>query len=329
MTVNVQEINRAVREVRAGLDPLYHEIEKVIVGQRGMLDRLLVGLLTGGHVLLEGVPGLAKTLSVKSLANCLNVKFARLQFTPDMLPADVIGTQIYNPQSGGFTTRRGPIFANLVLADEINRAPAKVQSALLEAMQEKQVTIGDHSYPLDQPFLVLATQNPIEQEGTYPLPEAQVDRFMLKVKLTYPSKEDEYHILNRMAAVEPDLHVEAVLSPADLFELRRAIDRIYVDDKIKRYIVDVVHATRTPAEYGLDIAPYVQYGASPRATIFLTRAAKGQAFLDKRGYVTPQDIKSIGYDVLRHRVSVTYEAEAEDITSENLIQRIFDSLKVP
>jgi MoxR-like ATPase len=221
------------------------------------------------------------------------------------------------------------VFANLVLADEINRAPAKVQSALLEAMQEKQVTIGDHSYPLEQPFLVLATQNPIEQEGTYPLPEAQVDRFMLKVKLTYPSKDEEFEILNRMSAVEPDLHVEAVLAPADLFELRRAIDRIYVDDKIKRYIVDVVHATRTPADYGLDIAPYVQYGASPRATIFLTRAAKGQAFLDKRGYVTPQDIKSIGYDVLRHRVSVTYEAEAEEITSESLIQRIFDSLKVP
>jgi MoxR-like ATPase len=329
MTDNVQEINQLISGLRARLDPLYHEIEKVIVGQRTLLDRLLVGLLTGGHILLEGVPGLAKTLAVRTLARGLRLSFHRIQFTPDLLPADVIGTQIYNPRSGEFSIKKGPVFANLVLADEINRAPAKVQSALLEAMQEKQVTIGDHSYPLDQPFLVLATQNPIEQEGTYPLPEAQVDRFMLKVKLTYPSKEDEYHILNRMAAVEPDLHIEAVLNPADLFELRRAIDRIYVDDKIKRYIVDVVHATRTPAEYGLDIAPYVQYGASPRATIFLTRAAKGQAFLDKRGYVTPQDIKSIGYDVLRHRVSVTYEAEAEDITSENLIQRIFDSLKVP
>jgi MoxR-like ATPase len=329
MTENVQEINQLISGLRARLDPLYREIEKVIVGQRTLLDRLLVGLLTGGHILLEGVPGLAKTLAVRTLARGLRLSFHRIQFTPDLLPADVIGTQIYNPRSGEFSIKKGPVFANLVLADEINRAPAKVQSALLEAMQEKQVTIGDHSYPLDQPFLVLATQNPIEQEGTYPLPEAQVDRFMLKVKLTYPSKEDEYHILNRMAAVEPDLHVEAVLNPEDLFELRRAIDRIYVDDKIKRYIVDVVHATRTPAEYGLDIAPYVQYGASPRATIFLTRAAKGQAFLDKRGYVTPQDIKSIGYDVLRHRVSVTYEAEAEDITSENLIQRIFDSLKVP
>jgi MoxR-like ATPase len=329
MTDSVQEINQLINGLRARLDPLYREIEKVIVGQRTLVDRLLVGLLTGGHMLLEGVPGLAKTLAVRTLAQGLRLSFHRIQFTPDLLPADVIGTQIYNPRSGEFSIKKGPVFANLVLADEINRAPAKVQSALLEAMQEKQVTIGDHSYPLDQPFLVLATQNPIEQEGTYPLPEAQVDRFMLKVKLTYPSKEDEYHILNRMAAVEPDLHVEAVLNPADLFELRRAIDRIYVDDKIKRYIVDVVHATRTPAEYGLDIAPYVQYGASPRATIFLTRAAKGQAFLDKRGYVTPQDIKSIGYDVLRHRVSVTYEAEAEDITSENLIQRIFDSLKVP
>ncbi len=329
MTENVQEINQLISALRGRLDPLYREMEKVIVGQRVLLDRLLVGLLTGGHILLEGVPGLAKTLAVRTLARCLRLSFHRIQFTPDLLPADVIGTQIYNPRSGDFSIKKGPVFANLVLADEINRAPAKVQSALLEAMQEKQVTIGDHSYPLEQPFLVLATQNPIEQEGTYPLPEAQVDRFMLKIKLTYPNKEDEFVILNRMVAVEPDLHVEAVLNPADLFDLRRAIDRIYVDDKIKRYIVDVVHATRTPAEYGLDIAPYVQYGASPRATIFLARAAKGQAFLDQRGYVTPQDVKSIGYDVLRHRLSVTYEAEAEDITSEILIQRIFDSLKVP
>ncbi len=329
MTDNVPEVNQLVGGLRDRLDPLYHEIEKVIVGQRVLIDRLLVGMLTGGHILLEGVPGLAKTLAVRTLSQCLRLSFRRIQFTPDLLPADVIGTQIYNPRSGEFSIKKGPVFANLVLADEINRAPAKVQSALLEAMQERQVTIGDQSYPLEQPFLVLATQNPIEQEGTYPLPEAQVDRFMLKVKLTYPTKDEEFLILNRMAAVDPDLHVEAVLNPADLFELRRAIDRIYMDDKIKRYIVDVIHATRTPAEYGLDIAPYVQYGASPRATIFLTRAAKGQAFLDKRGYVTPQDVKSIGYDVLRHRLSVTYEAEAEDITSEILIQRIFDTLKVP
>jgi MoxR-like ATPase len=329
MTVDVQEINRVVRDLRTKLDPLYAEIEKVIVGQRGTIDRLLVGLLTGGHVLLEGVPGLAKTLAVRTLAQGMRLSFSRIQFTPDLLPADVIGTQIYNPRSGDFSIKRGPVFANLVLADEINRAPAKVQSALLEAMQENQVTIGDNSYRLEQPFLVLATQNPIEQEGTYPLPEAQVDRFMLKLKLTYPSKEDELLILNRMSALSPKLTVDPALGPDDLVALRNALDAIYVDDKIKRYIVDVVHSTRKPADYNLDIAPYVQYGASPRATIFLARAAKAQAFLDGRGYVTPQDVKSIGPDVLRHRVTVTYEAEAEDITSESLLQRIFNSLKVP
>jgi len=329
MTVNVQEINRKARDLRTGLGPLFSEISKVIVGQKLMVDRLLIGLLTGGHVLLEGVPGLAKTLAVRTLAQGLSLSFQRIQFTPDLLPADVIGTQIYNPRSGEFTIKKGPVFANLVLADEINRSPAKVQSALLEAMQEKQVTIGDTTYPLDQPFLVMATQNPIEQEGTYPLPEAQVDRFMLKLKLTYPNKEEELEILNRMSSVEPNLKINAVLKPVDIFELRAAIDQIYVDDKIKRYIVDIVHSTRVPAEYGLDIGPYIQYGASPRATIFLTRAAKAQAFLDSRGYVTPQDIKSIGFDVLRHRVAVTYEAEAEDITSEQLLQRIFDHLKVP
>jgi MoxR-like ATPase len=329
MTANIQEINALVGELRAKLDPLYKELEKVIVGQRVMIDRLLVGLLTGGHILLEGVPGLAKTLAVRTLARGLRLSFHRIQFTPDLLPADVIGTQIYNPRTGEFSIKQGPIFANLVLADEINRAPAKVQSALLEAMQEKQVTIGDTSYLLEQPFLVLATQNPIEQEGTYPLPEAQVDRFMLKLRITYPTKEEELAILDRMAAVEPDLTIASVLSPADIFLLRNAIDQIYMDEKIKRYIVEVVHATRKPAEHGLDIGPYIQYGASPRATIFLTRAAKGQAFLDRRGYVVPQDVKSIGYDVLRHRMIVTYEAEAEDITSENLLQRIFDNLKVP
>jgi MoxR-like ATPase len=329
MTANIQEINHLVGELRAKLDPLYRELEKVIVGQRVMIDRLLVGLLTGGHILLEGVPGLAKTLAVRTLAQGLRLSFHRIQFTPDLLPADVIGTQIYNPRTGEFSIKQGPIFANLVLADEINRAPAKVQSALLEAMQEKQVTIGDTSYVLEQPFLVLATQNPIEQEGTYPLPEAQVDRFMLKLRITYPSKEEELAILDRMAAIEPDLTIAPVLLPADIFALRKAIDQIYMDEKIKRYIVEVVHATRKPGEHGLDIGPYVQYGASPRATIFLTRAAKGQALLDSRGYVVPQDVKSIGYDVLRHRIIVTYEAEAEDITSENLLQRIFDHLKVP
>jgi MoxR-like ATPase len=329
MTVNIQEINHLVQNLRTSLDRLYAELEKVIVGQRVMMDRLLVGLLTGGHILLEGVPGLAKTLAVRTLAQGLQLTFRRIQFTPDLLPADVIGTQIYNPRTGEFTIKKGPIFAHLVLADEINRAPAKVQSALLEAMQEKQVTIGDASYVLEQPFLVLATQNPIEQEGTYPLPEAQVDRFMLKLKITYPNKDEELAILNRMAAVEPNLTIAPVLSSADIFQLRQAIDQIYVDDKIKRYIVEIVHATRRPGEHGLDIGPYVQYGASPRATIFLTRAAKGQAFLDNRGYVTPQDVKSIGYDVLRHRIIVTYEAEAEDVSAENLLQRIFDHLKVP
>jgi MoxR-like ATPase len=329
MTTDIKAISHLVQDLRGSIDRLYGELEKVIVGQRTMIDRLLVGLLTGGHILLEGVPGLAKTLAVRTLAQGLRLSFHRIQFTPDLLPADVIGTQIYNPRTGEFTIKKGPIFANLVLADEINRAPAKVQSALLEAMQEKQVTIGETSYALEQPFLVLATQNPIEQEGTYPLPEAQVDRFMLKLKLTYPSKEEELAILNRMAAVEPDLRIDPVLSPADVFDVRRAIDQIYIDDKIKRYIVEIVHATRKPADQGLDIAPYVQYGASPRATIFLTRASKGQAFLEGRGYVTPQDVKSIGYDVLRHRIILTYEAEAEDLTAENLLQRIFDFLKVP
>jgi len=329
MSTDASEINRRAQEMRALLDPLYREIATVIVGQRQMIDRLLVGLLTGGHVLLEGVPGLAKTLAVRTLAQALRLSFRRIQFTPDLLPADVIGTQIYNPRTGEFSIKKGPIFANLVLADEINRAPAKVQSALLEAMQEKQVTIGDASYRLDQPFLVLATQNPIEQEGTYPLPEAQVDRFMLKLKITYPSKDDELVILNRMSAVDPKTAIDAVLGSEELFALRDALDGIYVDDKIKRYIVDIVHATRRPAEYGLDLAAYVQYGASPRATIFLARAAKASAFLDGRGYVTPQDVKSMGYDVLRHRVIVTYEAEAEDMTPESLLQRVFDHLKVP
>ena len=323
------ERDQQVQSMRAQLDPLYREVGRVIIGQRDMIDRLLIGLLTGGHILIEGVPGLAKTLAARTVARGLQLSFHRIQFTPDLLPADVIGTQVYNPRSGEFTIKKGPIFANFVLADEINRAPAKVQSALLEAMQEKQVTIGDTSYPLEQPFLVLATQNPIEQEGTYPLPEAQVDRFMLKLKLTYPSKDEELAILERMASIDPDLMIDAVLSAAGIFELRKVIDGIYVDAKIKRYIVEIVHATRQPADYGLDIGPYIQYGASPRATIFLTRGARAQAFLQGRSYVTPQDVKTIGYDVLRHRLSVTYEAEAEDLTSEMLLQRVFDTLKVP
>ena len=329
MSDALEERNRQVQAMRARLDPLIAQVRRVIVGQRELLDRLLLGLLTGGHMLLEGVPGLAKTLAVRTLAKGLHLSFQRIQFTPDLLPADVIGTQIYNPRSGEFSIKKGPIFANFVLADEINRAPAKVQSALLEAMQEKQVTIGDHTYVLEQPFLVLATQNPIEQEGTYPLPEAQVDRFMLKLHLTYPSEQEELAILNRMALIEPDVTVEPVLSPGDLVELRQTIDGIHLDDKIKKYIVEIVHATRRPKDFGLNLESYIQYGASPRATIFLTRGAKGQAFLEGRSYVTPQDVKTIGYDVLRHRVTVTYEAEAEEITPEQLLKRVFDHVKVP
>jgi MoxR-like ATPase len=324
-----EDINRRAREIRASLDPFYREIEKVIVGQRAMVDRLLLGLLTGGHILIEGVPGLAKTLAVRTMAQGLRLNFHRIQFTPDLLPADVVGTQIYNPRSGEFTIKKGPVFANLVLADEINRAPAKVQSALLEAMQEKQVTIGDHTYLLEEPFLVMATQNPIEQEGTYPLPEAQVDRFMLKLKIDYPNREEEFAILERMGAVESHVAAQPVMGPEDIARLRQAVDDIYMDEKIKRYVVDVVYATRKPGEYQLDIAPYVQYGASPRATIFLARAARANALLDGRGYVTPQDVKSVAPDILRHRIIVTYEAEAEDIHSEQLLQTILDNLKVP
>ncbi|MBM4067737.1 MAG: AAA family ATPase [Planctomycetes bacterium] len=323
------DITSEIQAARARLDPLYQQIARVIVGQKAMVDGLLVGLLTGGHMLLEGVPGLAKTMAVRTIARALHLSFQRIQFTPDLLPADVIGTQVFNPRSGEFSIKKGPIFANIVLADEINRAPAKVQSALLEAMQEKQVTIGDTTYPLEQPFLVLATQNPIEQEGTYPLPEAQVDRFMLKLKLNYPSKQEELAILERMQAIEPEIAVDAVLSADDVFALRREVDRIYVDDKIKRYIVEIVHATRRPGDYGLDLAAYIQYGASPRATIFLTRGARAHAFLAGRAYVTPEDVKNVGYDVLRHRVSTTYEAEAEEIPSEKLLERILNHLKVP
>ncbi|MEI7684664.1 MAG: AAA family ATPase [Planctomycetota bacterium] len=325
----LDRLNEHVAALRRRLDPLDAQISRVIVGQRTLIDRLLLGLLTGGHLLLEGVPGLAKTLAVSTLARCLHLSFHRIQFTPDLLPADVVGTQIYNPRSGEFSIKKGPIFANLVLADEVNRAPAKVQSALLEAMQEKQVTIGETSFPLENPFLVLATENPLEQEGTYPLPEAQVDRFMLKVKVDYPTKEQELAILNRMVAIEPDMSVEPVLTAADLLALRMEIDAIYLDEKIQRYIVDIVQATRRPADFGLNLARMIQYGASPRATIFLARGAKGQAFLQGRAYVTPDDVKSIGMDVLRHRVSLTYEAEAEEIAAEAIVQQIFDRIKVP
>jgi MoxR-like ATPase len=325
----IQAINEAVRENSAWVAPLRQEIGRVLVGQKHLVDRLLVGLVTSGHILLEGVPGLAKTLALKTLAAATQLKFQRLQFTPDMLPADIVGTMIYNPQDGSFHTKHGPIFSNFILADEINRAPAKVQSALLEAMQERQVTLSDETYALPQPFLVMATQNPLEQEGTYPLPEAQVDRFMLKVIVEYPNRIEERAILDAMATSDPDLSVQPVVSGADIVAARQVVNSIYVDDKLKDYIVDIVLATRDPGRYGIDLNGYVRYGASPRATIALTLAARAGAFLGGRGYVTPQDIKSFALDVLRHRVAVSYEAEAENITSEAIITRVLENLPVP
>src|SRR3989475_9759107 len=329
MNTGVHELNEGVQEAAAFVGPLFNELGKVMIGQTYLVERLVIGLLANGHVLLEGVPGLAKTLAVKSLAGCLSVKFSRLQFSPDMLPADVIGTQIYNPQSGAFTTRRGPIFANLVLADEINRAPAKVQSALLEAMQEKQVTIGEQTFKLEEPFLVLATQNPIEQEGTYPLPEAQVDRFMLKLKIGYPSRAEERQILDVMARTSGAPVASSVVEPKQILDARQVINDIYGDDKVKGYIVDLVCATRDPAHYKIEVKEFIQLGASPRATIALTLAAKAYAFLRGRGYVTPQDVKSIGMDVLRHRVIVSYEAEAEEVDADEVVKRIFEGVPVP
>jgi MoxR-like ATPase len=329
MSESIEAINRRAREGRDRLLPFFQEVEKVLVGQRQLIDRLIVGLLTDGHILLEGVPGLAKTLAVRTVARALHLDFRRIQFTPDLLPADVVGTQIYNPRTGEFTVKKGPVFANVILADEINRAPAKVQSALLESMQEKQVTIGDRTYDLPQPFLVLATQNPVEQEGTYPLPEAQVDRFMLKVLIDYPSRAEELMILDRMGPIEPHIDVQPVLTAEELNELRRAVDAIYVDEKIKGYLVDLVQATRRPGEYGLELTGLIQYGASPRATIALGRMARALAFLDGRGYVTPQDVKSAAPDVLRHRLLVSYEAEAEELKAEDILTRILDKLPVP
>ncbi|OGX37149.1 MAG: ATPase [Omnitrophica WOR_2 bacterium RIFCSPHIGHO2_02_FULL_52_10] len=330
MEQNITLINEKVKKESGFVDAVMKEMQKVIVGQKHLLERLMIGLLSNGHVLLEGVPGLAKTMAVKTLAGTIQAKFQRLQFTPDMLPADLTGTLIYDQRTGDFKVKTGPIFANIILADEINRAPAKVQSALLEAMQERQVTIGDTTLKLEDPFLVLATQNPIEQEGTYPLPEAQVDRFMLKVKVHYPLKEEEHEILKRMSFTNKQIHVQQVITPKDLLHARGIVDEIYIDEKIERYIVNIVDATRHPQTYGMaDLNGLIQYGASPRATIFLTVAAKAYAFVQGRGYVTPQDIKSIGMDVLRHRVIVSYEAEAEEKTSEDLIKRIFDEIEVP
>jgi MoxR-like ATPase len=326
---DLSEVNEMVKEASTWVPMLRAEIGKVIIGQQYMVDRLLVGLLANGHILLEGVPGLAKTLTVRTLAGAINVHFQRIQFTPDLLPADIIGTLIYNPQEGKFFTKKGPIFTNILLADEINRAPAKVQSALLEGMQEKQVTIGDMTYPIEEPFLVLATQNPIDQEGVYALPEAQIDRFMMKLKIHYPTKEEERRILDTMATTTPHWHVNAVIGPKEIVEARRVVDKIYVDEKIKHYIVNLVFATRVPKEFGLDLEPLISFGASPRATIALTLAAKAWAFLKGRGYVTPQDVKSIGVDVLHHRVIASYEAEAEDVTSEWIVRKILETIPVP
>jgi MoxR-like ATPase len=329
MEASVSAVNDRVRDASAFAYRLREEVGNVIVGQRYLIDRLLVGLLANGHVLLEGVPGLAKTTAVKTVAQAIHASFRRVQFTPDLLPADLVGTLIYNPRDGGFTTKKGPIFAQIVLADEINRAPAKVQSALLEAMQEHQVTIGDETHALPEPFLVLATQNPIEQEGTYPLPEAQVDRFMLKLRVGYPTREEERQILERMALTQVDGVVKAVVTPDEILAARALVDQIYVDDKIKDYIVSLVFATREPAAAGLDFAQLVQYGASPRATLALTLAAKANAFLNGRGYVTPQDVKTVGPDVLRHRIIVSYEAEAEEVDSDEIVRRVFDGVPVP
>ena len=328
-TEQIAGITESVQAEGAFLTPLREEIGRVIIGQSYLVDRLIIGLLANGHVLLEGVPGLAKTLAVKTLASTMDLKFARLQFTPDMLPADVVGTQIYNPQTGKFSTHLGPVHANLVLADEINRAPAKVQSALLEAMQEKQVTIGGETLRLEEPFLVMATENPIELEGTYQLPEAQVDRFMLKLKIEYPDRAEERQILDLMARTEGLPEANRVTSGEQILRARKLIDRIYVDDKVKDYVVDLVCATRDPDRYNIPIAPYIQLGASPRATIYLTLAAKAHAFMQGRGYATPQDVKAIALDVLRHRVIITYEAEAEELASEDIVQKLLDTLPVP
>ena len=322
-------INEMVKKESEFIESVFTEVEKVIVGQKYMIERIFMGLLTGGHILIEGVPGLAKTLTIRTFSRIINTAFQRIQFTPDLLPSDIIGTMIYNQKTGDFVAKKGPIFANLILADEINRAPAKVQSALLEAMQEKQVTLSDQTWKLEEPFIVMATQNPIEQEGTYPLPEAQVDRFMFKIMVDYPNKDEEFKIINR-AVSDYSIPVNKVIDPKKLLEAREVVKQIYVDEQLKRYIVDLIDSTRNPADYKMqDIASYIRYGASPRATIYLYQAAKAMAFLKHRGYVMPDDIKSVGADVLRHRILLTYEAEAEEITPEDIIRKIFDSVEVP
>ena len=335
MTTAESDVQRVAAAAAAASEPiqrLVDAIESVVVGQRAMVEGLVLGLLTNGHVLLEGVPGLAKTLTVSTLASAIRAEFKRLQFTPDLLPADLVGTLVYNPASGEFSPRRGPIFANIVLADEINRAPAKVQSALLEAMQERQVTIGDESYPLPSPFLVLATQNPIEQEGTYSLPEAQVDRFMLKLRVGYPTKSDERSMLERLASTTPPSPIDPVIDADEIIAARAVVDQVYIDGKVKDYIVDVVHATRHPADAAggdLKLSHLIDFGASPRATLALAQVGRARAFLDGRGYVTPQDVKDVGFEVLRHRIVPSYEAEAEGVTSDELVRRVFAGVPVP
>ncbi|HEX7572286.1 MAG TPA: MoxR family ATPase [Bacteroidota bacterium] len=329
MAYDIKAINEKIHRESAFIDILQLEMGKVIVGQKNMVERLLIGLLANGHILLEGVPGLAKTLAVKTLASAIKAKFQRIQFTPDLLPADLVGTLIYNQKEGSFQTKKGPVFANFILADEINRSPAKVQSALLEAMQERQVTIGEQTFKLPEPFLVLATQNPIEQEGTYPLPEAQVDRFMLKVKIGYPTKEEELLIMRaNVSGTVPELN--SVVSPDDIIKARGVIGEIYMDEKIEKYILDIVFATRNPKQYNLgNLAPLIMYGASPRASINLALGAKAYAFIKRRGYVIPEDVRAVSFDVLRHRVAVTYEAEAEEVTPEQIVQEVLNKIEVP
>lgn len=328
-TVNIKELNERIQKESAFVDILSMEMTKVIVGQKHLVENLLIGLLANGHILLEGVPGLAKTLAINTLASCVNARFSRIQFTPDLLPADLIGTMIYSQKNEQFQIKKGPVFANFILADEINRSPAKVQSALLEAMQERQVTIGDQTFKLPEPFLVMATQNPIEQEGTYPLPEAQVDRFMLKVVVTYPKKEEEKLII-RMNNSGTFPKASAVLQPEDIIKAREVVREVYMDEKIERYIVDIVYATRTPSDYGLkSLTDMISYGASPRASISLAMASKAYAFIKRRGYVIPEDVRAVCYEVLRHRIGLTYEAEAENVTSENIISDIINAVEVP
>jgi MoxR-like ATPase len=325
-----QELSEQIAQSSQWVEPLNNEISRVVIGQQALVHGLLIGLLTNGHILLEGVPGVAKTLTVKTLAACIHTQFQRIQFTPDLLPADLIGTLVYNPRTGEFSTKQGPLFSNLVLADEINRAPAKVQSALLEAMAERQVTIGETTYKLADPFIVLATQNPLEQEGTYSLPEAQLDRFMLKLKVGYPSKQEERQILDLMGTSAPNLDVQRILEPSDIISARKLVNTIFVDGRVKDYIVDIVFATREPASYGLsDIVPFLRYGASPRATIALTLAARANAYLNRRGFVTPHDVKCVAPDVLRHRVITSFEADAEEVTTENIVSRVLGKLPVP